>query len=149
MRMEQQVNRRRWERYPFDASVRVVVDHGSVEHSSVDHSAANHSSANHSSGNHSPKTTVVDARGVQFSEGGICLFAAANLPVGSHIKVEFKNPHTNEPVRVRGKVRNRSVYLYGVEFLANEFEDARRLARLGADIRNPRIVHPLPHLSQE
>ena len=83
--MEQQVNRRRWERYPFDASVRVVVDQSKV--------------------NHSAETTIVDARGVHFSEGGLCLFAAANLPVGSHIKVEFKNPHTDEPVRVRGKVR--------------------------------------------
>ena len=83
MGMEQQVNRRRWERYPFDASVRVVVDQAKV--------------------NHSAETTIVDARGVHFSEGGLCLFAAANLPVGSHIKVEFKNPHTDEPVRVRGK----------------------------------------------
>jgi len=49
-------------------------------------------------------------------------FAAANLPVGSHVKVEFKNPRTDESVRVRGKVRNRTVYLYGVEFLSDEFE---------------------------
>ena len=83
MGMEQQVNRRRWERYPFDASVRVVVDHAKV--------------------NHSAGTTIVDARGVHFSEGGLCLFAAANLPVGSHIKVEFTNPHTDEPVRLHGK----------------------------------------------
>lgn len=116
MRMEQQVNRRRWERYPFDASVRVVVDHAPV--------------------NHSTETTIVDARGVHFSEGGLCLFAAANLPVGSQIKVEFNNPHTDEPVRVRGKVRNRSVYLYGVEFLSEKFEDRQQLARLSAGLRS-------------
>jgi len=115
MGMEQQVNRRRWERYPFDASVRVVVDQSKV--------------------NHSDGTTIVDARGVHFSEGGLCLFAAANLPVGSHIKVEFKDPHTDEPVRVRGKVRNRSVYLYGVEFLSDKFEDRQQLARLSAGLR--------------
>jgi hypothetical protein len=96
-RMDQAQNRRRWERFPFDASVRVV-----------DHSADN---------------ATVDGRGVRLSEGGICLFAAANLPVGSDIDVEFQNPRTDEPVRVRGKVRNRSVYLYGVEFLSNRFED--------------------------
>jgi hypothetical protein len=90
--MEQSVNRRRWQRFPFDASVRVVVDH-------------------------SAELTVVDGRGVHFSEGGICLFAAANLAVGSQVNVEFRTPHTDQPVRVRGKVRNRSVYLYGVEFL--------------------------------
>ena len=109
--MEQQVNRRRWQRYPFDASVRVVVDHA-------------------------PDKTVVNGRGVHFSEGGICLFAAANLPVGSNVKVEFKTPHTDEPVRVRGKVRNRSVYLYGVEFLSDKSEDRQQLARLSNEFRS-------------
>ena len=71
---------------------------------------------------HSNGRTAVEARGVRLSAGGICLFAAANLPVGSDIKVEFKNPRTEEPVQVRGKVRNRTVYLYGVEFLLDEFE---------------------------
>lgn len=108
--MQQLPNRRRWERQPFDAPLRVVVDH-------------------------STDKTAVDGRGIRLSEGGISLFAAANLAVGSRVKVEFKNPHTHEPVRVRGTVRNRSVYLYGVEFLASELEDQRRLARLRAEIR--------------
>lgn len=107
--MEQLSNRRRWERHSFDAPLRVVVDQ-------------------------STDKTVVDARGVRLSEGGVCLFAAANLPVGSQVKVEFKNPRTDESVRVRGKVRNRSVYLYGVEFLSNDFEDQQRLARLSAEV---------------
>jgi PilZ domain len=105
--MEQSVNRRRWQRFPFDTSVRVVVDH-------------------------SAELTVVDGRGVHFSEGGICLFAAANLPVGSQVKVEFRTPHNDQPIRVRGKVRNRSVYLYGVEFLS---EDRQQMARLSAQFR--------------
>jgi hypothetical protein len=112
--MEHSVNQRRWQRYRFDASVRVVVDH-------------------------SPETTVVDGRGVHFSEGGICLFAAANLPVGSQVKVEFRTPHTDEPVRVRGEVRNRSVYLYGVEFLCDRFEDRQQLARLSAEFGSGRL----------
>jgi hypothetical protein len=107
--MLQKQNRRRWQRHPFDAQVRLVVEH------SPDH---------------------VDGRGVRLSEGGLCLFAAANLPVGSQVKVEFQNPTGKEPVRVRGKVRNRAVYLYGVEFLSDRSEDRRQLARLGAEIRN-------------
>ena len=95
--MDQQANRRRWQRYPFEADVRVVVDH-------------------------STDKRIVHGRGVRLSEGGICLFAAANLPVGSHIEVEFKNPHTEKSVQVRGKVRNRTVYLYGVEFLHDKFQ---------------------------
>ncbi len=109
--MEQQANRRRWERYPFKASVRVVVDQA-------------------------PEKTVVNGRGVHFSEGGICLFAAANLPVGSQVNVEFKNPNSNEAVKVRGKVRNRSVYLYGVEFLSDKSEDRQQLSRLSAQFRS-------------
>jgi hypothetical protein len=122
--MEQSVNQRRWQRYPFDASVRVEVDHFS----------ASDFSANDCAG-----ATVVNARGVRFSEGGICLFVAANLPVGSQVKVEFRDPHTDEPVRIRGKVRNRSVYLYGVEFLSEKFEDRQQLARLSAEFRSGSI----------
>jgi hypothetical protein len=105
--MEQQPNRRRWERQPFDVPLRVVVDQ-------------------------STEKTIVHARGVRLSEGGICLFAAANLPIGSHVKVEFTNPSTDESIRVRGKIRNRTVYLYGVEFLSDEFDDQRRSARLSS-----------------
>lgn len=114
--MEPQANRRRWERYPFDASVRVVVNEAPAEHSD--------------------ETTVVDARGVHLSEGGICLFAAANLQVGSQIKVEFRTPHTDEAVRLVGKVRNRSVYLYGVEFLSNKLEDRQTMARATQQFRS-------------
>lgn len=114
--MDQQSNRRRWQRYQFDASVRVVVDHSPI--------------------GRSEDKTVVTGRGIRFSEGGLCLFAAADLPVGSQVKVEFQTPHTHEPVRVRGKVRNRSVYLYGVEFLSDKFEDRQQLARLSAQFRS-------------
>ncbi len=111
--MERPLNRRRWERHPFDAQLRVILDH--------------------SPNKDKKDKTVVEARGVRLSEGGVCLFAAANLPVGSDVNVEFKNPRTDEPVRVRGKVRNRTVYLYGVEFLS-ELKDGRHLA--SAKFRN-------------
>ena len=108
-RMEQQSNRRRWERHPFDAHLRLVVDH-------------------------SANKTIVHGRGVRLSEGGICLFAAANLPIGTQVKVEFKNPRTDESVRVLGKIRNRTVYLYGVEFLSDGFDDQRCLRRRNFEI---------------
>jgi hypothetical protein len=57
------------------------------------------------------------------SAGGICLFALANLAVGAQIDVEFVDPGCGKPARVSGIVRNRLVYLYGVEFLI----DARRI----------------------
>jgi len=90
-------NRRRWPRHPFDARVRLEMDQ-------------------------SAERKIVDGRGVRLSEGGLCLFAAADLPLGSHVKVEFRSPGTEEPIRIRGKVRNRMVYLYGVEFLPDRLQ---------------------------
>jgi len=115
--MEHPINRRRWKRQAFDAPLRVVVDHPAEK-------------------------TAVDGRGVRLSEGGICLFAAANLPVGSDVNVEFNSPRTHEPVRVRGKIRNRSVYLYGVEFLPDKFEDRQRRVRPGSEGRFGKDLPP-------
>jgi hypothetical protein len=38
------------------------------------------------------------------------------LPLGSQIQIEFLPPQCTERVRVRGIVRHRAVYLYGIEF---------------------------------
>ena len=61
--------------------------------------------------------TQVDALGINLSDVGMCLFAAANLPLGSQIQVEFLPPRRTERVRVCGTVRHRALYLYGIEFL--------------------------------
>jgi hypothetical protein len=92
-------DKRRWKRYSLNTSIRVLTD-----------------------------TAVINGRGIRMSEGGICLFAVVDLPVGSLIKVEFTNPGSRHPVRVHGAVRNRAVYLYGVEFLAGEFKEQLRRA---------------------
>ncbi len=81
-------DRRRWKRYLLNTSIRVVTD-----------------------------TAVIDGRGVRMSEGGICLFALANLPLGTHVQLEFTPPRSEKLARFRGAIRNRAVYLYGVEFL--------------------------------
>jgi hypothetical protein len=59
-----------------------------------------------------------NALGINLSDVGMCLFAIANLPVGSRVQVEFLPPRSKEPVRVCGTVRHRALYLYGIEFLA-------------------------------
>jgi hypothetical protein len=89
---------RRWERRAVDVPIRVVADDLSG-------------------------TAVIPARGTKMSAGGICLFALANLAVGAQIDVEFVDPGCGKPARVSGIVRNRLVYLYGVEFLI----DARQI----------------------
>jgi PilZ domain len=83
--------RRRWLRIPLTAPVRIM------------------------SG-----TTTVQGFAITLSEGGMYLFAVANLPIGEMVEVEFKSPNAEELIRILGMIRNRAVYLYGLEFLGNE-----------------------------
>ncbi len=59
----------------------------------------------------------VKALGMNISVGGMGLFAVANLHVGSPIEVEFESPQSGKRHRLRGIVRHRALYLYGVEFV--------------------------------
>lgn len=61
----------------------------------------------------------VDALGINISDHGMCLFAAAHLRLKSQIQVEFLPPQSREPVRLPAIVRHRALYLYGIEFLAD------------------------------
>jgi len=75
-------------------------------------------------------TAVIPGRGTKLSAGGICLFALANLAIGAQIDVELGDSNYVTPVRVSGIVRNRAAYLYGVEFLMDQQENRRQIARL-------------------
>ena len=86
--------RRRWKRYSFNSPIRLVTD-----------------------------SAVVDARCIRMSVGGIYLFAAADLPSGAEIKIEFAPGASGGLLSRSGIVRHRAIYLYGVEFLAGERRD--------------------------
>lgn len=60
----------------------------------------------------------MDALGINLSDGGMGLFAVANLSVGSHVQVEFRPPRSSETVHVDATIRHRALYLYGIEFLS-------------------------------
>jgi hypothetical protein len=60
---------------------------------------------------------IIDAFGIKVSEGGMYLFAAANLPIGETVGIEFRTPNSEKLVRAFGTVRSRAVYLYGLEFV--------------------------------
>lgn len=63
------------------------------------------------------KLGAMDALGINISEGGMGLFAIANLPLGSHIEVEFRTADGPAPFRrVAATVRHRALYLYGIAF---------------------------------
>jgi hypothetical protein len=90
----QKVERRRWKRHWINAPIRVLTD-----------------------------SAVIDGRGIRLSEGGVYLFALANLVPGEQIKVEYAAPASGEQLSRSGIVRNRAIYLYGIEFLSDEEQE--------------------------
>jgi hypothetical protein len=71
------------------------------------------------------ESAQMDARGVTLSSGGMSLITLSNLPLGSHVDVEFMPPSSQEIVRLSGTVRSRALYLYGIEFRANSDQRQR------------------------
>ena len=69
---------------------------------------------------------VIDGFGLRVSEGGMYLFAVADFDLGARIEIEFMKPHSGEPSRRSGVVRNRMVYLYGVEFVRAQEQSGSR-----------------------
>ena len=80
------------------------------------------------------KTTIVDGRGRDISEGGMLIFAGMELQVAESIDVEF-TPAFADPIRVAAIVRNRNGFYYGVEFLRGNADDMERVTRLGEVLR--------------
>lgn len=85
--------KRRWERYDANARVRVLAEGGE-------------------------DPLIIEGRCVKISDGGMCLFAVANFSPGTQISIDFvdqAHQSVTPATRVRGTIRNRAVYLYGVE----------------------------------
>src|SRR5579883_1805709 len=75
------------------------------------------------------KTSIVPGRGTEVNDGGMAIFAGAEIRVEREVFVEFTPPFTREPLRVRGIVRNRNGYIYGVEFPCDKPEEKTATAR--------------------
>lgn len=100
---------RRWPRFNFDVPVRLVVQ-----------------------GNH--RTEVV-GRGCDLSEGGIAVHAPIEMALDDVVEVEFTPAYSAMPVRVRAVVRNRSRYIYGLEFQAKDAVEQERIDLIGQLLR--------------
>ena len=61
-------------------------------------------------------TRITDGRANDISDGGLLLFAGFEVSLGDSVFVEFTPPFSGEAVRVRGVVRHRRGYHYGVQF---------------------------------
>ena len=105
--IRQRPERRRWKRHWLNAPIRLFTD-----------------------------STVIDGRSIRLSEGGIYLFALANLAPGEEIRIEYPASESDEPLSRSGVVRNRAIYLYGIEFLAEQQQSnlpIRQVKALSAD----------------
>ena len=84
-------DRRRWVRHRFYAPVRISYEN------------TNESSS-------------IEGRCLKLSEGGMSLFLAANVAVGTRVKIDFMSSASGKHLSVTGTIRNRMVYLYGIEY---------------------------------
>jgi hypothetical protein len=68
------------------------------------------------------------------------------VKAGESMEIEFTSPFPSKPIRVKGLVRHRNGYFYGVEFQTPTFEDEQRVELLRQTLRvmgSPQP--PLPH----
>src|ERR1700737_2520339 len=83
------LNTRRWQRHPVDLPVRILPSNGISQ-------------------------TILPGRGSEISEGGMSLYVGILLQPGDLMEVEFETPYC---ARVKGIVRSRVGYCFGLEFL--------------------------------
>ena len=55
----------------------------------------------------------------------MALTAGLELKPGDETEIEFTPPYSGTPIRIRGIVRNRSGYRYGMEFVAADAPGVR------------------------
>jgi hypothetical protein len=84
---------RRWPRYKVEVPIRVIVTKAG-------------------------QAKIFAARSTCLSEGGMGMFAGAELDLGDQVAVEFTHPY-GTPIRVDARICNRTGYTYGVEFLTD------------------------------
>lgn len=78
---------------------------------------------------------VFHGRATELNGGGLRLFALRELRVGEELAIEFIPPHADRPVRVRGCIRNRNGYGYGVEFITENDSDQYNVGQLKSTLQ--------------
>ncbi|MFI5118262.1 MAG: PilZ domain-containing protein [Terriglobales bacterium] len=80
--------------------------------------------------------TLTDTRGCQMNDGGIAIYANAELSIGTQVEIEFTPPSFDFPLTLRGVVRNRTGNQYGVEFLETSAAEKEHLVLFGEILRS-------------
>ena len=69
-----------------------------------------------------------DSLSFQMNDGGLEVCTDTGLMIGDKADLEFKPPHFDRALRLRGVVRNHKGNFYGVEFLATSATERDQLA---------------------
>jgi hypothetical protein len=96
---------RQWPRYKIDVPVRLIAQRPT-------------------------KVAVAHGRGRELGRGGMAVFAGIEVSIDEQVEVEFTPPYAGQPIRVRGFVRNRNGYTYGIEFIADNDMDYKNVGQL-------------------
>ncbi|HVP64662.1 MAG TPA: PilZ domain-containing protein [candidate division Zixibacteria bacterium] len=70
----------------------------------------------------------LSVRTIDIAEGGMALVCPVDLPTNSSLQIEVKLPETGDVLKIRGLVRNRSGFRFGIEFLRIR-DDQQRIIR--------------------
>jgi hypothetical protein len=108
---QEAAERRRWRRYHLTVPVRVTIE--KLLH-----------------------VSVINSLSFQMNDGGLEVCADTDLKIGDKADLEFKPPHFDRALTLRGVVRNHKGNLYGVEFLATSARERDQLARFREILRS-------------
>ncbi len=76
------------------------------------------------------KVAVARGRGRELNVGGMAVIADIELTIDEQVAIEFMPCDVGQPIRVRGSVRNRNGYSYGIEFITENDNDFRNMGQL-------------------
>ncbi len=79
----------------------------------------------------SSKEAILLGRGTELNEGGMAmtLFGLVEMAIGQLVTIEVTAEFEEEPVRVRGIVKNRACFTYGLEFVNKDDSDHQHLRK--------------------
>jgi len=72
--------------------------------------------------------SVIDSLSFQMNDGGLEVCTDTGLAIGDKAHLEFKPPHFDRALTLRGVVRNHKGNFYGLEFLATSAAERDQLA---------------------
>ncbi len=89
---KQNVDRRRWERYPVKIRTKITI-------------------------NQNGKSSLLHGEASDVSRGGLKLFIPRDLEPGFIVLMELSLPYHSQVMAIRGILRNRHGFNYGIEFV--------------------------------